>query len=137
MPLMIRFRRGELGIHAAHMFGRKRQECELSRAFDGEREFPLMAGAGADFTAGANLAAVGQIAAQLFGVLVINKLVFVFAVNADPAHGWTKAALLAITTSVTPAAVIAARAPWPARAAALLIFHGLGKLLLKLYSMRG
>jgi hypothetical protein len=74
-----------LRVHTAHVFGRKGQECEMARAFDGEGDFALMSRAGADFAARANLAAVGQIAAQLVAVFIVNDFVFVFAVDTDPA----------------------------------------------------
>lgn len=91
----------------------------------------------ADLAAGANLAAVGQIAAQLFGIFVINELVFVFAIDADPAHGRTKAALLTVAPPVASPAIAGARTARTTRAAALLIFHDLGKLLLKVAAIRG
>lgn len=83
------------------MIGGEGQEREMPRPFDGEREFALVPRAGADFAAGANLAAIGEIAAQLIAVLVINNFGFVFAVDADPAGGGRK----------TASAALAARAP--------------------------
>ncbi len=95
------------GVHAAHMFGRKRQERQLPRALDGERNFALMPRAGADFASRANLAAIGQIAAQLVGVFIINDFVFVFAIDTDPALLRRKTALP--VASVTAAVVAAVR----------------------------
>src|SRR4051794_8941182 len=85
-----------LGVERAHMFRRQRQKRKMPRAFDGESEFALMARTGANFATRANLAAIRQVAAQLFRVLVIDKFIFVFAVDTDPAHRWTKTALLPV-----------------------------------------
>lgn len=107
----------------------------MARAFDGEREFPLVTGACADFPTRANLAAVGQVTAQLLTVFVINEFVFVFAVNTDPAHRRTETALLSVPSPIASTAAIITRTAWTTRAAALLIFHTFGKWLLKLYSI--
>lgn len=102
----------------------------MTRALDGDRKFALMARAGADFAAWANLAAVGQVAAQLFAVLVINDFIFVFAVDAKAAL-WRSETPLSVASTLT--AVAAAVGTGPARSAgaaaartgtaARLIFH--------------
>lgn len=108
-----------LCVHPAHVFGRKRQEREMPRALDGDCQFALVPGAGADFAAGANLAAVGQVAAQLVAVLVVNDFVFIFAVNTDPALRRRKTALSVASVLVAAAAaMVGTRTAWSARPAA-------------------
>lgn len=80
----------------------------MSGALDSECQFALVTRAGADFATGANLGAVRQIAAELFGIFIVDDFVFVFAVDADTAHGRTKAALLSVTSAITTTTVIAA-----------------------------
>lgn len=105
-------------------------------ALDCQGEFALVTRTGADFAAGANLGAVGQIAAELLGIFIVNDFVFVFAVDADAAHWGSKAALLPVTSAVTTTtAVIAAGSARTTGTAAGLIFHNVRELLLKLYSM--
>jgi hypothetical protein len=94
-----------LSGHPAHVFGRKGQERQLSRAFNRHCQFALMTRACADFATWTNLAAIRQVTAQLVAILVINDFVFVFAIDADPALGLGKAALpfAIICAVVTPA----------------------------------
>jgi hypothetical protein len=110
------FRDSFSGIHRANVFGREWQERKMPRAFDRQRQLALMARAGADLAAGANLAAIGQVAAELFGIFIVNEFVFVFAVDADAPHGRTKPALLPVTSAVATTA-IAARTARTSRAA--------------------
>lgn len=70
-------------------------------ALDCQSQFALMTRAGANLATGANLGTVRQIAAELFGIFIVNEFVFVFAVNADTAHGGTETALLSIAPTVT------------------------------------
>jgi hypothetical protein len=119
-----------LAINAAHVFRRIRQKCEMTGTFDCQREFALMPCARANFAARANFRAVGQVAAQLVGVFIVNGFVFVFAVNADPAHGWTETALLSVASAIPSAAT--AIIAWTARSAraASWIIHSFRELLL-------
>src|SRR5262245_9311476 len=105
------------------MLGRQGQERQMTRPLDRQGEFALMPSASANLAARPNLAAIGEIAAQLFAVFVIDVLVFVFAVDADAPHGRTKAALT-IASAVSARATVA-RGTWRATstAAARLIFH--------------
>src|SRR5581483_5041013 len=122
MPYSFRTLRGAaLAAETAHVFRCQRQQGEMPRPFDGERQFALMARAGANLAAWANLAAVGQVAAQLVAVFVINNFVLVFAVNADSARRRRKAALSAAfsaLSAVSTGTAIRARTAWTARAAA-------------------
>ena len=122
MPYSFRTLHGAaLAAETAHVFRCQRQQGEMPRPFDGERQFALMARAGANLAAWANLAAVGQVAAQLVAVFVINNFVLVFAVNADSARRRRKAALSAAfsaLSAVSTGTAIRARTAWTARAAA-------------------
>lgn len=93
MPL--RASKEEEGLEfASHMGGCEWQQREMPRAFDGQRQLALMASAGTDLAAWANLAEIGQITAQRFAVLVINHFILVLAKDAGAVCGQHKTTLV-------------------------------------------
>lgn len=59
------------------------QQCDLTCALDGDGQLTLMLCAGTGGTTGQNLAALGNVAAQLGSVLIVNLLDLVHAEGTD------------------------------------------------------
>lgn len=59
-------------LFPACLGGRKRQECDVARALDSERETALVLGARADLATRFDLAAFSQVAAQLVALLIVD-----------------------------------------------------------------
>jgi hypothetical protein len=91
------------------VLGGEREESNVPRAFDCDGEHALVSRARSDLAARLDLCAVGQITAQLVGLLEINVLYLVLAKGADTrradaeATSTAAALLVSITISATAA----------------------------------
>src|SRR5207237_1037712 len=82
------------------------KQCHLARAFDRDRDLTLMAAARARNPAGADLAALGDVPAQLIDVLVVDLVDLVLAEEAglpsDRARGLARALAAVLRLPFTP-----------------------------------